>query len=417
MKNTKPFIWGVFAILIIAVLWFIVSFARDNFYLDAKIGFGLKDSDPLVRQAWTMIKQDVEHNEYVSSELFMYRGTVFTEAEITKLELADSFDQFYEDAVIEVYELNYRMKPKDPSKIMLAGGMTIKDGWLLERGSMGSPYLVFKNSGSERTFMGTIYPVEAGTYIGTRDLLYRLGALKPVMFTDYPSGAAFVRSVANERGKVEITEEIRKSFNLFARDYRWIYLPDMDGYESFFEMTNYGDTYSYTNFAGGVFYMLSYMKYPEVMGADAMEEAIQSLFAAKGSYGPMPHQAYPKMARYEGGYYSPAPEGGLNHDRMFYLLTAMEITEKEDDAVYIKVRAQSYYFHDPGYEPGKNELWIAEKAKELDMDEMEAAAKLIAGGNMEGIEAGFEYETMIRAGGTRGLNPQFLSNRRMDLRK
>jgi hypothetical protein len=63
-----------------------------------------------------MIRRDIKQNEYVSSEVFIYQGTTFTDAEITKLELTDSFDDLMEGAVIEVYELNYRMLPKDPKK-------------------------------------------------------------------------------------------------------------------------------------------------------------------------------------------------------------------------------------------------------------------------------------------------------------
>jgi hypothetical protein len=40
---------------------------------------------------------------------------------------------------------------------MLAGGMQIEDGWLLDKSSMGSPYLVAKNSDGVRTCIGTIY--------------------------------------------------------------------------------------------------------------------------------------------------------------------------------------------------------------------------------------------------------------------
>ncbi|GEM_PF-4292220 len=417
-KNPKTMVSALIVALLAVAVAAVCTFTGAKADLGAKLEAGLNDPDPLVRQAWTMIRQDIEANEYVSSEVFIYQGTNFTDAEITKLELTDSFDDLYEGEVIEAYELNYRMRPKDPKRIVLAGGMEIKDGWLLEKGSMGSPYLVAKNTGGERTYLGTIYPdgEGQGTLNATLELLDRLEAEGPAQtrVVDYPSGAAFVESVIDERGTVGITDEMRERFNLFARDYRWIYLPDMDGYESFFETTRYKDTYGYTNFADAVFYVLSYMRYPEKMSDGAMETAVKSLFAAKGRYDEMPHQAYPKFANYGDGYYSPWPEGGLDHDRMFYLLTAADVSPEEDGSVRITVRAKSYYFNGPGYEAGENERWLEEKSRELGTDDLQTAAALIAGGKMEGIEGDLGFETVIKAGGPRGLSPQFVSNHGRD---
>lgn len=177
-KKPKMLFPVLLAVVLIIAVAVVCTFTGGKADLDAKIEAGLNDSDPLARQAWTMIKQDIEQNEYVSSEVFIYQGTIFTDAEITKLELTDSFDDISKDAVIEVYELNYRMLPKDPKKIVLAGGMQIEDGWLLEKSSMGSPYLVAKNIGGERTYIGTIYPDGEGKGVldTTLELLYRLEA-------------------------------------------------------------------------------------------------------------------------------------------------------------------------------------------------------------------------------------------------
>jgi hypothetical protein len=126
-----------------------------------------------------------------------------------------------------------------------------------------------------------------------------------------------------------------------------------------------------------------------------MQNAIQSLFVAKQSYKDMPHQAYRKLADYEDGYYSPWPEGGLDHDRMFYLLTGLDIVQEGSGAVYITVRAQSYYFNDPGYEPGENEKWLVEKSNKMGMPDMQAAAKLIKNGEMKELKGDSIFETKI----------------------
>lgn len=436
--------------------------------LETKIEAGLSDPSPLVRQAWSMIRQDIQQNESTSREIFGDEHTRFTDAEITTLELSDSFGDICKDAVIEVYLLEYRLLPEDMSKIMLAGGADTQDGWLLSRSSMGNPYLVAKNIDGERTYLGTIYPEgQHGVLDATFELLYRADAqdgasvarspieisrvqnrdssgeadsdtggtdtfnntgqqAEPaeVQFIVYPSGPEFIKSVINQRGSVEITAEMRESFNLFARDYRWCYMPDMDGYESFFETTRYADSFGYSNFADAVFYVLQYMRCPEKMSSQAMQNAINSLFVAKYSDDKnmphdkdMPHQAYRKIANYENGYYSPWPEGGLDHNRMFYLLTAMDIVQEGAHVAYITVRAKSYYFNDPNvYEAGEKEKWLAEKVKELEIPDLQAAAKLIASGEMGEIEGGYEeFETTIyvKFSGRNpyGFDPRFVSSR------
>jgi len=241
-----------------------------------------------------------------------------------------------------------------------------------------------------------------------------------VQFITYPSGHDFIKSVVDKRGSVEITDVMRERFNLFARDYRWCYMPDMDGYESFFETTHYANSFGYLNFADAVFYVLNYMKCPEKMSDEAMQNAIQSLFVAKQSYKDMPHQAYRKIANYEDGYYSPWPEGMPDHNRMFYLLTKLEIVQEGANVVYITVRAKNYYFNDPNiYEAGENEKWLAEKATEMGITELQAATKMIACGELKGIAGDEEYETTIyielSGSNPDGFNPRFVSSRSRDI--
>jgi len=261
--------------------------------------------------------------------------------------------------------------------------------------------------------------VESGSGIDSTDTLSSVEqgkAPSEARFVDYPSAANFIGSIIDQDGSVVITPEMRESFNLFARDYRWIYMPDMDGYESFFETTHWGDSYGHTNFSDAVFYVLQYMHCPEKISDKAMEDAIHNLFYAKDDYEEMPHQAYRKFARYENGYYSPWPEGGRDHERMFYLLAAMDVQDIKAHDLYITVRATAYYFEDTSvFEAGENEKWLAEKAKDLGIPDLQAAAKLLASGEMAEIEGDYEFETTmcIKAGGKspRGLNPQFVSSR------
>ncbi|NLV22279.1 MAG: hypothetical protein GXY49_09875 [Syntrophomonadaceae bacterium] len=235
-----------------------------------------------------------------------------------------------------------------------------------------------------------------------------------VSYAFYPSGPDFIKSVINERGNVEITDDMREKFNLFARDYRWCYMPDMNYYESFFDANEYTQSLGYNNFGFAVFYVLNYMKCPEKISDNDMQNAIQSLFVAKQGYKDMPHQAYRKLADYEDGYYSPWPEGGLDHNRMFYLLTKLEIVQHGADGVYITVCAKNYYFNDSGYEPGENEKWLIEKSNKMGMPDMQAAAKLVKNGEMKELKGDSNFETTIyiKFNGQKAdsYNPRFVFN-------
>ena len=149
--------------------------ANQGKTLEEKISSGLRNSNSLIREAWSKIQARIKSGEETSKEIFGSESTKFTDAEITSLKMIDSFDDIEKGFLIEVYRLRFRMLPKDPSKVMLAGGSTIKDGWLLSQGSMGDPYLVARSSGAEMTYLGTIY-LEPGFGVAnaTLELMYRL---------------------------------------------------------------------------------------------------------------------------------------------------------------------------------------------------------------------------------------------------
>lgn len=62
-----------------------------------------------------------------------------------------------------VWELAYRLKPDDVSKVPLAGGMSEENGWLTESSSMGSPVLIVSMDGE-----GAV-SLEAATYTGVME--------------------------------------------------------------------------------------------------------------------------------------------------------------------------------------------------------------------------------------------------------
>ncbi len=82
--------------------------------------------------------------------------------------------------------------------------------------------------------------------------------------------------------------------------------------------------------------------------------------------------------------------------------------------LYITVRYESFYFNDPIYEPGDNEKWLAEKSQEMGISDMQAAAQLIANGEMQELTSNREFETTIyikyRGNNPFSYNPRFVSN-------
>jgi predicted small lipoprotein YifL len=233
------------------------------------------------------------------------------------------------------------------------------------------------------------------------------------VFMHRPSGSAFIRSVLEERGQVPVTDTMRREFNQFAKDYRWFFLPETDGYESFFEMGAFGEP----RFGEAVSYVLSYLNYPERTEAGEMQRAIQTLFAAKGRYDDMPDQTYRKRANYQetpqGRYYSPWPEGVLDPARMFCLLDEAFVEEGADGSVSVQLHVKCYYFEDPqSCEPGRAESWLAEQAQKMGMGELQAAEALVASGQMGGQPPRFVCHTVLQAdpNGKGEPEPRFLSN-------
>lgn len=116
--------------------------------IEQKIADGIADPDPVVKQAWKIIRADVEDKE----------SAHITDAEILRLELTGSFDDVKEGVVVEVYALEYRLKPEDPSKISMAGGKEIdEEGWLYDR---NTPWILKESTGQDFVTFNMIYNPE-----------------------------------------------------------------------------------------------------------------------------------------------------------------------------------------------------------------------------------------------------------------
>lgn len=130
-----------------------------------KIQAGLASSDPLTRQAWAMIKQDIEASP----------AAKFIDAQVIRLEKTRSYEAIYPDAAVEVYILRYAIQARNPGRVSSFAGVTVENGWLREQRTLGTPYLVARRArgagGVE--YLGTIWPDSGSMLEMVCDLKYR----------------------------------------------------------------------------------------------------------------------------------------------------------------------------------------------------------------------------------------------------
>ena len=121
--------------------------------------------------AWEFINKDIvnyESNPEVN----------IIDSKITRLELIETFDSLA-DSPIDVYALEYRLLPKDLSKVVLAGGMDVdEEGWLKEASSMGRPLIVVLRNSDSLKLVGTLWTGEVSGKLGLEPAIQSL--LEPI---------------------------------------------------------------------------------------------------------------------------------------------------------------------------------------------------------------------------------------------
>lgn len=122
----------------------------------AAAGIGLM-SNP---QAEKLTVEDYAE-QFLQSQIDLYENAEGAEykiidSKITKLEQLGVFEGMLKYPV-ELWSLEYRLKPDDISKVMLAGGMNEIDGWITEDSSMGKPLLIFSFEGQSPRYLGCVY--------------------------------------------------------------------------------------------------------------------------------------------------------------------------------------------------------------------------------------------------------------------
>lgn len=125
--------------------------------------------------------------EYIDREIEMYENAEwgdfkFIDKKITKLEKLSSFDNILSSPV-ELWRLEYRLKPETLDGVMIAGGMEVIDGWITEDSSMGKPNLVFTYDRDNLIYLGNANILEfdmntlASQEIAIRIMLENMGLL------------------------------------------------------------------------------------------------------------------------------------------------------------------------------------------------------------------------------------------------
>lgn len=106
--------------------------------------------------------------EFLAQEIAMFedpggawQGFKIVDSKITKLEKLETFDNIL-SSPIEIWSLEFRWKPDDITKVVMAGGMQEEDGWITESSSMGKPYLAFSMEKDSIKYLGSFYPQEFG---------------------------------------------------------------------------------------------------------------------------------------------------------------------------------------------------------------------------------------------------------------
>lgn len=90
-----------------------------------------------------------------------WEGFKIVDSKITKLEKMASFHNIL-SLPIEIWNLEYLLKPDDITKVAMAGGMEEIDGWFTGVTSMGYPILAFLAEDNSMKYLGHFYQNEFG---------------------------------------------------------------------------------------------------------------------------------------------------------------------------------------------------------------------------------------------------------------
>lgn len=160
IKNVMNYKKPVFWVIIIAVIGIAV------------LSFGLLSNPKneiltIEDYANRYVEQVIENYEKAE-----YQNFKVVEYKITSL---NKLAMFYDlmNYPIELWSIEYRLKPDNIQNVVLAGGMNEVDGWITEDSSMGKPVMVFSYKDGKPEFLGIIWNGEMGDLLSSQEIALR----------------------------------------------------------------------------------------------------------------------------------------------------------------------------------------------------------------------------------------------------
>lgn len=137
LNYKKPAFWVVIVAIILVVALCVGLMSNPQ---KAKL-----TKEDYAKQFIEEIVKGFEKNDYVR----------IVDTKITKFEKISTFEELF-STPLEIWRLEYRLKPEDPSKLVVTEGMSAVDGLITEEGSMGKPLLIFSYTNSTPHYLGVI---------------------------------------------------------------------------------------------------------------------------------------------------------------------------------------------------------------------------------------------------------------------
>ena len=145
LNYKKPAFWAV----LLAIMAVLIT------------GIGLM-SNPKVKQLTVedYAEQFIKDKIAVYGELEWSQDFKIVDSKITNLEKV-AHSSSLDSSPVEGWQIEYRLKPDDISKVMFVGGMNEEDGWITEDSSGGKPILVFSYEDSKPKYLGYTWSGDA----------------------------------------------------------------------------------------------------------------------------------------------------------------------------------------------------------------------------------------------------------------
>lgn len=156
MNYKKPMFWVILIILI-----GIVIFSFSLLSNPKQAGLTVED---YAKQYVQQVVEDYEKAEYQNFEV--------VERKITSLNKLAAFDNIRNQS-IELWSIEYRLKPDNIQNVLFAGGMNESDGWITEDSSMGKPIMIFSYEKKKPKYLGVMWSGEMGSTLSGQEVAVR----------------------------------------------------------------------------------------------------------------------------------------------------------------------------------------------------------------------------------------------------